>query len=622
MLLCLPKAGPVFVTGAMMKIPALSARCRRLTASLRAFRDDDRGVMAVITLMLFFVLMVFGGIAVDYMRFEIRRVALQQTMDRAALAAANLENKRDAKSVAEDYFAKAHLQEGTVGTEYSTPVVSVIEGANGASKNVTITADVRSYNYFMGMGFMPVDYLEAPANTRAEQGIPQVEVMLVLDITGSMDSRLPNDTKKKIDGLIEAAELFVNEVKDLDGLNQVSIGVVPYNTQVNLGPALRAQFNVTDIPTVNGVANAGVTNVNCLEVPTTTAFFQTTGISRTLPLPMSVHADLEGTTSTGSNSYYVAWNNTGSATLTNWNTVSGGSNYMCPAYAYSEVLLPTMERSTVLAKISSLKPAGRTSIMMGMRWGVALLDESARPIYDTLRAGETLMAGRPADNTDPETRKIIVLMTDGEHVKTSYVRNPYKTGISPIYRSNVDGNYSIFHNRSGTNLDYWVPHLCTSSNACTSGWRAQPWSNSANSGTFRQLDWSEVWQAVRITWVARQLYARSKYNGSSESTIYNSQMALFKGDDANDSTAYVPKATMDSLLQTNCAAAKASGIEVYGIAFGAGTDGETQIRGCASAKGSNPNDKTGYYFEPQTSSELVDAFRDIAAEMSKLRLTL
>ncbi|MFC3086128.1 pilus assembly protein TadG-related protein [Tabrizicola soli] len=600
----------------MMKIPALSARCRRLTASLRAFRDDDRGVMAVITLMLFFVLMVFGGIAVDYMRFEIRRVALQQTMDRAALAAANLENKRDAKSVAEDYFAKAHLQEGTVGTEYSTPVVSVIEGANGASKNVTITADVRSYNYFMGMGFMPVDYLEAPANTRAEQGIPQVEVMLVLDITGSMDSRLPNDTKKKIDGLIEAAELFVNEVKDLDDLNQVSIGVVPYNTQVNLGPALRAQYAATNIPTVNGVANAGVPYVNCLEVPTTTAFFQTTGIPTDMPLPMSVHADIDGDTTR--NSDYVA-RTTSTALPTDWNTSAGRDTYMCAPRPYSEVLLPTMERSTVLAKIGSLKAAGRTSIMMGMRWGVALLDQSARPIYDTLRGGEALMAGRPADNTDPETRKIIVLMTDGAHIATQVMRDPYKTGESPIFRSNVDGNYSILL-RPGTASPYWVPHLCASSNNCTAGWRAQPWSNLTNTGTSRRLDWSEVWQAQRVSWVAWQLYARSRFDGTNTgkdpTTIYNAQMNRFR------STTYVAVNTMDSLLQTNCAAAKASGIEVYGIAFGAGSAGETQIRGCASAKGSNPNDKTGYYFEPQTSSELVDAFRDIAAEMSKLRLTL
>ena len=600
-----------------MKIPALSARYPRLTASMRAFRDDDRGAMAVMMLMIFFFMLIFGGISVDYMRFEIRRVALQQTMDRAALAAANLENKLDPVDVAEDFFAKARLQEGTVRAEYSTPVVDVVVGANNASKAVSIRADVRSYNYFMGMGFMPVDYLESPAFTRAEQGASQVEVMLVLDITGSMDSRLPNDTKKKIDGLIEAATLFVNEVKDLDGLNQVSIGVVPYNTQVNLGADLRQKYAATNIATVNGVANVGVPYVNCLEVPTTTAFFQTTGIPQDMPMPMSVHADIDGTTTQGS----TYTNRTASNAIpTDWNTSAGRDTYMCAPRPYSEVLLPTMDRSTVLAKINSLRPAGRTSIMMGMRWGVALLDETARPIYDDLRAGEPLMANRPAANNDAKTRKIIVLMTDGAHVATEVMRDPYKTGQSPIFRSVNDSNYSILL-RPGTANPYWVPHLCSSNN-CGAGWRAQPWSNSGNTGTSRQLDWSEVWQAQRVSWVAWQLYARSRFDGVNTgrdpNTIYSAQMNRFRN------STYVTVASMNSLLQTNCAAAKApgTGIEVYGIAFGAGAAGETQIRGCASAKGSDPTDKTGYYFKPQTSSELEDAFRDIASQISKLRLTL
>jgi len=585
----------------------------RLATSIRRFRDDERGAMAIFMLGIFFLMLVFGGIAVDYMRFEIRRVALQQTMDRAALAAANLENTRDPQEVVADYWAKAKLGEGLRTAEYSEPIVTVLEGQNRSSKQVSIRADVRSYNYFMGMGFMPVDYLEGPARTKAVQGASQVEVMLVLDITGSMDGVIPGDTKKRITGLVEAATLFVNEVKDNDALNQVSIGIVPYNTQVNLGPALRAKYNATNIPTVNGVANAGVPNVNCLEVPTTTAFFQQTAIPTSLAMPMSVHADPDASTLRDTN--YYAWNNTSRATLTDWTTVSGQSNFMCPANAYSEVLLPTMNKTALLNKINSLRPGGRTSIMMGMRWGVALLDESARPIYADLRAGEASMAGRPANNADADTRKIIVLMTDGDHVATSTMRDPYKTGISPIYRSNVDGNYSIFLDRASTNLDYWVPHLCPTSNNCTAGWRAQPWSNSTNNGTFRQLDWSEVWQAVRVTWVAQQLYARSRFNGQTETTIYNNQMALFRNG------TYLDVATMNARLQANCAAAKASGMEVYGIAFGAGAAGEAQIRGCASAKGSDPNDKTGYYFQPQSSTELRTVFRDIASQISKLRLT-
>lgn len=596
-----------------MKMPVWTAAYQRVSASVSEFRDDERGSMAVFMMVIFFLMLVFGGISVDYMRFEIRRVALQQTMDRAALAAANLENTRPASAVVNDYWTKARLGEGLGAVTYSTPTVTVVEGQNNSSKQVTIRADVRSYNYFMGMGFMPVDYLEGPAGTTAIQGADQVEVMLVLDITGSMASQLPNDTRNKMTGLIEAASLFVNEVKGADERNQISIGIVPYNTQVNLGPALRARFNATNIPTFNGVANAGIPNINCLEVPTTNAFFGQTSIPTNLAVPMSVYADIEAATT--QNSTYYGWTDTDRATVTDPNSSNGRDRYMCAPRAYSEVLLPTMNTTAMLNKISSLRPAGRTSIMMGMRWGVALLDDSARPIYTALRGGEPAMVGRPANNNDAQTRKIIVLMTDGEHVAIPVMRDPFKTGISPIYRSNVDNNFSIFHNRANTNLDFWVPHLCPTTDNCAAGWRAAPWTNAANTNTARQLDWSEVWQAVRVTWVAQQLYARSRFDGRPRATIYTAQMDLFR------SVTYVDGGTMDARLQTSCAAAKAAGIEVYGIAFGAGANGEAQIRGCASARGSDPTDKTGYYFAPQTSAQLTTAFRDIGSRLTKLRLT-
>lgn len=602
-----------------MMRPGFAAACQRASASLNTFKTDERGAMAVFVMTIFFLMLVFGGIAVDFMRFEIRRVAMQQTLDRAALAAASLTQAEDPQAIVNDYFAKAKLGEGLVMAEMTAPTVVVTKGANNEYRKVNVAANVKSYNYFMGMGFMPVDYLEAPALSQAEQGVSKIEVMLVLDITGSMDDIIAGDTKKKIDGLIEAATLFVNTVKDLDSMSQVSIGVVPYNTQVNLGKPLRERFNATNVAIVAGAAT-GVANVNCLEPPTAAADFNTVAMSRTTAMPMSVHADLESaSTATAS---YLAWSATSvsnGGTLSNWNDVPNGygSRYMCPAYAYSEVLLPTKSRAPVLAKIASLKPNGRTSIMMGMRWGAALIDDSARPIYDTLLAGEPEMLGRPADNGDPRTRKIIILMTDGEHIATKFVRDPYKTGLSPIYRSAADNNFSILL-KTGTGIanPYWVPHLCPTSENCAAGWRAQPWSNATNNGVVRQLDWSEVWQAVRVTWVARQLYGRSRYQGSkTAATIYSEQLALFR------SNTYLDVATMDARLQSNCGATKATGIEVFGIAFGAGALGEAQILGCASAAGSDPNDKSGYFFKPQTSADLAAVFALIASDIGHLKLT-
>ena len=71
--------------GEEMTTSAISAARRRLSKSLTDFRDDERGAMAVFILLMFVVMFMFGGIAIDVMRYETRRVALQQTMDRAAL---------------------------------------------------------------------------------------------------------------------------------------------------------------------------------------------------------------------------------------------------------------------------------------------------------------------------------------------------------------------------------------------------------------------------------------------------------------------------------------------------------------------------------------------------------
>ncbi len=61
--------------------PAKPARLSRL----RAFGRDENGSLIVFTLILFVLMAMMGGIAVDLMRYEATRVQLQQTLDRATL---------------------------------------------------------------------------------------------------------------------------------------------------------------------------------------------------------------------------------------------------------------------------------------------------------------------------------------------------------------------------------------------------------------------------------------------------------------------------------------------------------------------------------------------------------
>ncbi|MFN4129927.1 MAG: pilus assembly protein TadG-related protein [Paracoccaceae bacterium] len=579
---------------------------------MKRFRDDEGGSMAFFMLLMFVLMIIFGGIAVDVMRFETRRVAMQQTMDRAALAAASLTQTRTPEEIAEEWFEKSGLGEDLVMVEFSDPTVSAVSDAG--LRRVTMSARVRSYNFFMSI-FSNNDYLEGPTTTEAAQGVSQIEVMLVLDITGSMNNSAGNG-KTKIQALRDAAIDFVTIVKGNDTRDGVSIGMVPYAAQVNIPVNLRNQFNAIDISSWNGIANAGVPNIDCMEIPTST--YTSTGLSLTDPIRMAAVADANNdVTVTTDYVAPVAPNPTSRACT----TVADNAGTPHNEATANQVFLPTKNGDEVIERVSRLVAAGNTYIAVGMRWGTALIDEAARPIYTSI--GDATVQGRPADNDSLETRKIIILMTDGSHVTNNYIKDGYKSGLSPIWRGD-DGRFAIQYTAggpartdgtrpacAGTNT-YFVPHLkpnsdTTCNTAASAGrvaWLATPaWSGS---GTVRQLDWSEVWRYVRVRWVARQLYMRSNVTGTGN---FNTIRDMFLG------TYLSSVNNMNSLLQTNCAAARDAGIEIYGIAFAAPAAGQTQINGCSSSP------KENYYYNATDGDKLLAAFRAIATDISELRLT-
>lgn len=571
--------------------------------------------MSFFFLLIFVLMIIFGGIAVDVMRFETRRVALQQTMDRAALAAASLTQTRTPQEVVDDWFTKANLGDDLPMVTFTDPTVSAI--ADEGRRRVTISARVRSNNFFMGI-FSDNDYLEGPSLTEAAQGSAQTEIIMVLDITGSMNSSagMPDDPTTpineaaftRIQALRMYADEFVALVKANDVRNSISIGVVPYAAQVNIPVNLRNQFNYTNLSSWNYVDNVGVPDIDCMEIPVST--YDTTGLSLSMPIPMAAVVDAGNTVSTTTN-YLAPVGPT--ATSRACTTVADNAATAWNEARANQILLPTKDGSVVREHISRLVAAGNTYIAVGMRWGTALIDEQARPIYTAI--GDSTVQGRPADNDAAEARKIIVLMTDGAHVTNWHILDAFKSGPSPIWRGN-DGRYAIRYTTGGPartggtrptcagGNTYFVPHLQSGQTCVSAAWVSTPsWSGS---GIVRQLDWSEVWRHLRVTWVVRQLYMRSNVTGTGNfDTVIGQFRTIYLDDTSN----------MDALLQTNCGAARDAGIEIYGIAFAAPTNGQTQIRGCSSAP------KESYYFNATDGEKLRAAFRAIVDDVSELRLT-
>lgn len=569
---------------------------RRFPATARVgdFLRSEDGMMAPLMLICFFLMILLGGIAVDVMRFEQKRVAVQNTLDRATLAAASLEQTLQPEDVVIDYFAKG-------GLDQDLDAVQVDEGLN--YRVVTASATAQSRNYFMSM--LDIPELVAISGSRAEQRVTNVEIALVLDVSGSMYNEYSRIINLKI-----AAKEFIDTVLDNDTENKISISIVPYNGQVNLGPHIFGQFSTRD--------HHAYPDTYCLDLPET--LYGQVPLSLATTYPQSPFADTFSSTSRSSG--YVAPDK-------HQYDASRGlySNVWCQPVPENYVRLHSNDRLQLKQAIDDLVAIGGTSIDLGMKWGAAFLDPAAQPIVANLATSgqvPTYFDNRPAAYDDIETMKVIVLMTDGENFPAEQMNDGYRAGVSPIWKSNDrNGNFSIFHaskvdNRNSTTIcnskPYWVPHL--------GEWKAEPWNGSsggyggrgggsscysptASHSGVTHLNWEEVWPQVRMQWVAWQLYARALGNNATRTNVFNQWVSKFR--------TLTPETAMDQRLKTICKAAKDEGILVYGIAFETTQIGKNAIRSCVSQPEST------YYFDVQ-GLNIRTAFALIASNLSQLRL--
>lgn len=538
-------------------------------AVLKRFYAAQDGSLTILALCLFLLMMMMGGLAVDLMRYEQTRTTLQNTLDRATLASASLTQTLDPATVVSDYFTKAGMLDYLKG-------VTVTEGLN--FRNVTADAVAATDPYFLHLIGIPE--MDANGHSMAEQRVTNVEIMLVLDVSGSMLSN------SKLANLKTAAKEFIDTVLSSDPEKKISIGIVPFNGQVNIGPDLRSKYSaLTDDPEV--------TNVQCVDMPNSA--YSSTALPTSTAMSMTAHADTYS--STNQTTSYVSYTDTSYAI--GYHATNNPGNVWCPPMAGNIIRLPSQSITDLKNQINGLVAVGATSINAGLKWGLALMNPAAEPMYDQLIAAGKMSSdldGRPFSFTDPEAMKVIVLMTDGEHFAEERVQAEYKSGPSPIYKSKNDGNYSIYHASLSGNK-YWVPHA--------SRFQSVPWTNSTNSGTYTQQTWPQVWNAMRLSYVAWQFYARPLGStNSARSSQYSNAMAAFRSQ--------TPTTTMDNQLQQICGLAKGQGVIVYGIAFEAPTGGQTQIRNCATS--------SAHYFNA-AGLQIRTAFRSIASNISQLRLT-
>lgn len=546
--------------------------------------------MIFFALILIMLMILIGGMAIDFVCYEYDRARIQATADTAALAAASMrrtgEAELEAPVIVADWFAKAGLADALEDTQGI---------GNMNSRDVRILTRTTTRPFFLNM--LGVDELTSPGAGRAIEARTNVEISLVLDISGSMLDPIPRSPNRqtKMEGLQDAAKEFVNTMLEGNSENRVSISLVPYSGQVNLGPDLMGQYNITDRHT----------NSYCVDLPTTA--YSSLVLSPTTPIPQNAHADTYNSASDT-----TSWSNSNMAPASN--------NRWCMNNSNNEIRVLSNDAETLGNQIDSLEAVGATSIDAGLRWGAALLDPGSRSVVTgmtriTKRVGRGSSArdvplvdpefdGRPFDYDDRDTTKVIVLMTDGSHWPNEFVAEGYRSGPSPIFRHS-DGNYSIHHPTRSGSAKYWVPHR--------SEWRQAPWAGTSCSAmscvpaaSRAALDWQTVWQNLRVQWVANQLYRRPL--GISFNAAVN---RLRTREGVTNSSGNHDVRIMDTRINDLCTLLKNQGVLVFGIAFAAPDAGATVIRNCAS-----PN----RYYPVTEVQDLNGVFRDISRQIISLRL--
>ncbi len=198
---------------------ALARRCAR-------FGKDESGALAIWSVFMFLMMLMVAGVGADFMLNEMKRTRLQATLDRAVLAAADLDQTLEPSGVVASYFDKAGMSDFLAS-------VNVQDGLNYRS----VSADASSKTETLFIDMLGVNYLHAPALGTAEEEIPNVEISLVLDISGSM--RYNN----RMNNLKPAAQEFISTVLRGDAATTTSVNVVPYAGQTNPGPAMFDYLN-------------------------------------------------------------------------------------------------------------------------------------------------------------------------------------------------------------------------------------------------------------------------------------------------------------------------------------------------------------------------------------------
>ncbi len=387
-----------------LKVGNRSMKTAKARLLWRSFAKDERGNFAMIFAFAILAIFLSAGLAVDLARNLSEKTQINNALDAATLATARALavgdiEESDAESYLKSIFAANLGLDDLTSGQYEVVEVDI----DDVNQEVTAIAKTDQNLTFMGTAKRSNTQVVS-ADSAASYGMSDIEVAMVLDITGSMSGN-------KISALKNAAKLGVQELlaMNTDTDENVRISLVPYSDAVNAGDLAKYVFPDFWLPKTKAPAFDA-------------ALYAETGLGFD---PYSFKETMSSGIDEDDVEDFYEVRRDGSAT-DNCATdrkapKGGGTSYQysdanpsygmisrdsrlqfCPA---SPLMLLTSDESDLDARIDGLVASGYTAGHIGLQWAWYTISHNW--------ANYVPEESRPAV-IDEETAKYIILMTDGE----------------------------------------------------------------------------------------------------------------------------------------------------------------------------------------------------------------
>ncbi len=325
------------------------------------FHRDERGSIAIIFGLSILLLAFAIGFSLDTAQAVRTSSKVANALDAASLAAARAMSENNLTPAEAQALALNYFKAQVAGLDEETFTWSnFIADIDPATGTITIKADISVPTSFASI--LDIKKVNFTKSSTSVFKMRNVELAMVLDITGSMD----NDQK------IDALKLAAKDIVDImlpagkPALNRIALA--PYSASVNAGPYA-------------ALASDGASLDGCV-------------VERN-----GAHAYSDDAPDAGR--YFNAEG-----------SPAANSKYACPV---AEIMPLSSDAVAIKSTINDLETGGWTAGHIGLGWGWYTISPSWAPIWPA--------ASDPKAYNDPDTVKAIILMTDGEF-NTSYHNGP------------------------------------------------------------------------------------------------------------------------------------------------------------------------------------------------------